>query len=150
CLTDNRNRTAPDVKYTFEHCSGNMGTSGSVSFMFDFRSIFVVECGERDEDAMTELALEAGADDLLIEEDVATIYADPANFLDVKSSLEGAGLEMLSAETGYVPQTTVKLEDKTDAKRVLKLIDTLEEHDDVQNVYANFEIPDEWLDELRS
>ena len=150
CLTDNRNRTAPDVKYTFEHCHGNMGSSGSVSFMFDFRSIFVVECGERDEDALTELALEAGADDLLIEGELATLYADPANFLDVKSTLEAAGLEMLSAETGYVPQNTITIENKDDAKRVLKLIDTLEENEDVQSVYANFEMPDEWIEELRA
>ena len=150
CLTDNRNRTAPEVKYTLEHGGGNLGASGSVSFMFDFRSIFVVEMGDRDEDSLMECALEAGADDVLVEGDVATIYGDPAQFLTLKEGLERAQLSLLSAETGYVPQNTVQVESKDDARRILKLIDTLEDNDDVQNVFANYEMPDEWLEELSS
>ena len=150
CLTDNRNRTAPEVKYTFDHCAGNMGATGSVSFMFDYRSIFVVEAGERDEDALTEIALEAGADDIAVEGDVATIYAAATDFLAVKEQLETHGLVMLSGETGYVPQNTVKVESKDDAKKILKLIETLEENEDVQSVYANYDIAEDWLEELQS
>lgn len=150
CLTDNRNRTAPDIKYAFDHGGGNMGSTGSVSFMFDFRSVFVVERGGRSEDELTELALEAGAEDLVVEDDVATILADATEFLPVKEALEGAGLVMLSAETGYMPQNTIQVEDREDAKKILKLIDRLEDNDDVQSVYANFEMPDEWLEELRA
>ena len=150
CLTDNRNRTAPEVKYTFDHCSGNMGATGSVAFMFDFRSIFVIESGGREEDALMEIALEAGADDLVVEDDVATIYAEASDFLTVKEALETAGLTLLSGETGYVPKNTVKVESKDDARKVLKLIETLEENEDVQNVYANYDMPGEWIDELQS
>ena len=148
CLTDNRNRTAPDVKYTLEHGGGNLGSTGSVSFMFDFRSIFVVELGGKSEDDLMEVALEAGAEDVEVEGEVGTVYGDPTAFLALKEALEGAGVAMLSAETGYVPQNTVQVQSKDDAKRILKLIDNLEDNDDVQNVYANFDMPDEWLEEL--
>jgi len=148
CLTDNRNRTAPDVKYTLEHGGGNLGSTGSVSFMFDFRSIFVVELGGKSEDDLMEVALEAGAEDVEVEGEVGTVYGDPTAFLALKEALEGSGVAMLSAETGYVPQNTVQVQSKDDAKRILKLIDNLEDNDDVQNVYANFDMPDEWLEEL--
>ncbi|MCA9001162.1 MAG: YebC/PmpR family DNA-binding transcriptional regulator [Planctomycetes bacterium] len=150
CLTDNRNRTAPDVKYTLDHCGGNLGSTGSVAFMFNFRSIFVVEMGERDEDQLMEIALEAGAEDVDVDGDVATIEGAPGDFLAIKEALEAAGLEMLSAETGYLPQTTAEVTDKDVARRILKLIDTLEDNEDVQNVYANYDMPDEWQEELRS
>ena len=141
-LTDNRKRTAPDVKYTFEHNGGNMGPSGSVSFLFDFRSIFVVETGAKSEDDLMEVAIEAGAEDVQMDEELATIIADPTDFLSVKESLEGAGLVLLSAETGYLPQTTIQLETEEEARKVLKLLDALEENDDVQAVYANHEFPE--------
>ncbi|MFT4647967.1 MAG: YebC/PmpR family DNA-binding regulatory protein [Planctomycetota bacterium] len=148
CLTDNRNRTAPDVKYTMEHLGGKFGSTGSVAFMFKFRSIFVVEMGKRDEDQMMEIGLEAGAEDVLVEGELATIEGDPADFLSIKQALETAGVEVLSAEMGYLPQTTTEVDDKEVAKSILKLIDTLEDNEDVQNVYANYEMPDEWLAEL--
>ena len=149
CLTDNRNRTAPDVKYTLEHNGGNMGTSGSVSFLFDFRSIFVVDLeGGMDEDQLMEIALEAGADDVQVEGDVATVLAEATEFISVKEQLEAAKLTLLSSETGYMPQTTVRVEEKKDAARILKLIDSLEDNEDVQSVYSNYDIPDEWLEEL--
>jgi len=148
CLTDNRFRTAPEVKYTLEHGGGNLGATGSVSFMFDFRSIFVVEIGGKSEDELMEAALEAGADDVLVEGEFATVYGDATEFLSLKGGLEADGLTLLSAETGYVPQNTVQVQSKEDAKKILKLIDGLEDNDDVQNVYANYEMPDEWIDEL--
>jgi len=148
CLTDNRSRTAPDIKHLFDKRGGNLGAQGSVSFLFDFRSILAVEMGDRSEDRIMELALEAGADDVEVDGDVATIYASAADFLEVKAALEERGLAFLSAETGYVPQTTVKIESKEDAQRLLALIALLEDNDDVQNVYSNYEMPDEWLEEL--
>ena len=141
-LTDNRNRTAPEVKYTFEHHGGNMGATGSVSFMFDFKSIFGAELGDRSEDEMMEIAIEAGADDVQIEEGFATVIADPAEFLSVKEGLEASGLELMSAETGYIPQNTIQLETEAEARKVLKLLDALEENDDVQSVYSNYELPE--------
>ena len=150
CLTDNRNRTAPDIKHIFDKRGGNLGSPGSVSFMFDFRSIFVVENGERDEDGMMELALEAGAEDVEVGEGMSTIYADATEFLAVKLALDEAGVVMSSAETGYVPQNTIKVESQEDAGKILKLLDALEDNDDVQNVYANYDIADEWLEELQS
>jgi len=150
CLTDNRNRTAPDVKNIFEKAAGSMGGSGSVAFLFDFRSIYVVETGERNEEGMMELVLEAGVEDLEFAPDVTTLYADPARFLEVKSALEATGMTLLSAETGYVPKNTVRVEDKEDAKKILRLIDSLEENEDVQNVYANYDVDPAWLEELQS
>ena len=148
CLTDNRNRTAPDIKYIFDHGGGNMGASGSVAFMFDFRSVFVVETAGKSEDDLMELVLEAGAEDLEFEDDVATILAPATDFLQVKDAIEGAGLTMLSAETGYMPQNRIEVGDKDEARKVLKLIDKLEDNDDVQNVYSNYDLPDGWLEEL--
>ena len=150
CLTDNRSRTAPDIRYIFDRSAGNIGAPGSVSFLFNFKSIFVVDRKERDEDALMEQALEAGAEDVLVENKVATIIAAPTEFLGVKKKLEDGGLELLSAEIGYMPQNTVRIEDKEDARKVLKLIEALEDNDDVQNVYANYDIPDEWIEELQS
>jgi YebC/PmpR family DNA-binding regulatory protein len=149
CLTDNRNRTAPEIKHTFEKRGGNLGASGSVAFMFDFRSIFVIENGERDEDTLMELALEAGAEDVEVEDEFSTVFADATEFIPVKEALEEAGAKIESAETGYVPQNTVPVEDKDAAAKILKLIDLLEDNDDVQNVYANYDIPDEWFAELQ-
>ena len=148
CLTDNRNRTAADVKHIFEKRGGNLGAPGSVSFLFDFRSIFVVETKGRGEDELLEAILEAGADDVEVAGDVATVYAGPSDFLGVKEGLEGQGFAFVSAEVGYVPQTMVTMESKGEAGKVLRLLELLDENEDVQNVYANYEMPDDWLDEL--
>jgi YebC/PmpR family DNA-binding regulatory protein len=148
CLTDNRNRTAPDIKHILEKGGGNMGSPGSVLFLFEFRSILVVETGGRSEDQMLELALEVGAEDVEMDGDAATIFAAAKDFLEVKAALEARGFSFLSAEMGHVPRSRVEVASKDDAARVLKLVATLEENDDVQNVYANYEIPDAWLEEL--
>ncbi len=150
CLTDNRKRTAPDIKHIFEKCGGNMGASGSVAFMFDFRSIFVAETGGKDEDALMEIGLEAGAEDVEVDGDFVTFMAAPQDFIAVKAALEAAGITFVEADTGHVPQNRVAVESKEDAKKVLRLVDTLEDNDDVQNVYSNFDIPDEWIEELTS
>jgi YebC/PmpR family DNA-binding regulatory protein len=148
CLTDNRHRTSPDIKYIFDRGNGNIGAPGSVAFLFNFRSIFVAEREERDEDAWMELGLEAGAEDVIVEASAVTIVAPPTEFLSVKTALESRGVKLLSAEMGYMPQNAVPIADKDDARKILKLIDALEDNDDVQNVYANSDIPDAWLAEL--
>jgi YebC/PmpR family DNA-binding regulatory protein len=148
CLTDNRNRTAPDVKHLFERGAGSLGASGSVSFLFDFRSILVVDPASRDEDAMTEIALETGADDIEFDTEATTIYARAADFLPVKQALETKGLAILSGEMGYVPKNYVQVDDKNVARKVLKLVESLEENDDVQSVWSNYEMDPAWLEEL--
>lgn len=148
CLTDNRHRTSPDIKYIFDRGNGNIGAPGSVAFMFNFRSIFVAQHEGRDEDAWMELGLEAGAEDVVVEKDVVTIVAPATEFLSVKSALEARSVKLFSAEMGYMPQNVVPVADKDDARKILKLIDALEDNEDVQSVYANYEIPDEWLAEL--
>ncbi len=148
CLTDNRSRTAPDVKYIFDRNGGNLGAPGSVGFLFQFRSIYVARRAERTEDELLEIGLDSGADDVRLEGDLVTIVAAPTEFLPVKTRLEARGLELASAELGYMPQTSVPVSDKDAARKVLRLIDELEENDDVQSVYANYEIPDEWIAEL--
>ena len=147
-LTDNRKRTAPDIKYIFDRANGNLGAQGSVAFMFDQRSVFVVETGDRDEDSLTELALEIGADDVEVDGDAAVFYADAREFISTKAALEEAGLAFLSAELAYVPQNRVTIESKEDAAKVLRVIAALEENEDVQNVYANYDMPAEWVEEL--
>ncbi len=147
-LTDNRHRTAGDLKHLFEKGGGNMGSPGSVGFLFRHRAILVVERGARGEDELMELALEVGADDVRLEGSAATILAEPTTFLELKSALEKRGLAFLSAELGYVPLSSVPVADKKVAAGVLRLIELLDENEDVQDVYANYEMPSEWLEEL--
>jgi YebC/PmpR family DNA-binding regulatory protein len=147
-LSDNRHRTSGDLKHIFEKCGGNMGSPGAVGFLFQFRAILVVERGARSEDELMELALEVGADDVRFEGGTATLLAAPTSFLELKSQLEKRGLEFVSAELGHVPLTSVAVPDKPTAASVLKLIESLEENEDVQEVYANYDFPAEWLEEL--
>jgi YebC/PmpR family DNA-binding regulatory protein len=149
CLTDNRARTAPDVRYIFDRHGGTIGSPKSVSFLFSFRSIFAAEKGERNEDQWTELALEAGAEDVRLEGDAVTLVAPAAEFLAVKRKLEEGGAKLFSAELGWMPGSTVEIADKEAARKILSLIEALEENDDVQNVYANYEIPEDWVRELQ-
>jgi YebC/PmpR family DNA-binding regulatory protein len=149
CLTDNRARTAPDVRYIFDRHGGSIGSPGSVSFLFAFRSMFAAEKGARDEDAWTELALDAGAEDVRIEGELVTLIAPATDFLAAKHKVEEAGVKLLSAEIGWVPGSTVAIADKEIARKVLSLIEALDENDDVQSVYANYDIPAEWAAELQ-
>lgn len=149
CLTDNRARTAPDVRYAFDRHGGSIGSPGSVSFLFTFHSLLVAEKGERDEDQWTELALDCGAEDVKIEGEVVTLLAAATDFLAVKQKVEQTGTKLLSAELGWVPGSTVALADKETARKVLNLIEALDENDDVQSVYANYDIPEEWASELQ-
>ncbi|MED6333932.1 MAG: YebC/PmpR family DNA-binding transcriptional regulator [Planctomycetota bacterium] len=145
CLTDNRHRTSPEIKHLFDKNEGNLGSPGSVAFLFDLRSVFGAEIGERGEDAWLDLALEAGAEDVEFDAGYVTVLAPAVEFLDVKSALEEVGVELSSAETAYVPQNSVAVEERDIARRVLRLIEALEDNDDVQHVYANYDMPAEWL-----
>ncbi len=146
-VTDNRNRTAPDIRHLFDRAGGSLGAPGSVAFLFGLRTVIAIERQGRDEDQLTELALEAGCDDVEAAEDVAVLYAPAAEFAAVRSALEARGARFLSAQQAYVPHSRVPVARREDARKVLNLIAALEDNDDVQNVFANYDIPDEWLGE---
>jgi YebC/PmpR family DNA-binding regulatory protein len=141
-LTDNRNRTAGELRRLFESAGGNLGASGCVSYLFNFKGLFVVDPKHVEEDRLMEVALEAGADDVQLVEGLFEVTCDPKLFDTVRKVLEDARIPTESAETSYIPTTSVDL-DLENGKKMLKLRDQLEENDDVQNVYANDNIPEE-------
>ena len=137
CLTDNRNRTAGDVRSKFTKRGGNLGTAGSVSYMFERKGIISIP-SEYDEEEMMMTALDAGADDFETDEDVYVITTTPENFVAVKEALESAGVkEFLTSEVTFTPNNTVELTDEEQIEKVHALIEALEELDDVQDVYCN-------------
>ena len=144
-LTDNRNRTLADVRHILLRSGGNLGERGCVSWMFEKKGLVVVDKDSADEDEIFMIAVEAGADDLEVEDDRFDIYTDPETFEDVRNAIEEAGINITLAEISMIPQTTVRVEGKN-AQQVLQLLETLDEHDDIQHVYSNFDIPDEMLD----
>jgi YebC/PmpR family DNA-binding regulatory protein len=144
-LTDNKNRTAPEIRHTFSKFSGNLGEVGSVGWMFERKGIVQVEAARVDENDLLALALDAGATDLRQTDSSFEITTTPQDLEGVRRTLEMRGVPIQSAEVTYVPQSTVRLEGK-EAQQVLRLVEGLEELDDVQHVYANFDIPDEVLE----
>ena len=143
-ISDNRNRTASDIRHCFAKYGGNMGTTGSVGFMFDTRGVLVVErTPGMDEDELMMMALDAGAEDVRPDEDVVEILTDPNEFSKVREALEQQGLTFLSAEVQKIPQNTVEVTDPDTIQKIQKMLDLLEESDDVQNVYHNADLPDE-------
>ena len=143
-ISDNRNRTASDIRHCFAKYGGNMGTTGSVGFMFDTRGVLVVErTPGMDEDELMMMALDAGAEDVRPDEDVVEILTDPNEFSKVREALEQQGLTFLSAEVQKIPQNTVEVTDPETIEKIQKMLDLLEESDDVQNVYHNAELPEE-------
>lgn len=147
CLTDNKNRTASDIRNIFSKKGGSMAGAGSVAWIFEKKGLIVVPAQQANEERLMEVALAAGAEDLSASGDKFEIVTDPANFEAVKASLEKEKIIPESAELTLIPKNQVSLPpDK--ARAVLGLIEALEDHDDVQNVYANFEIPDEVMKEL--
>src|SRR5436190_15510249 len=146
-LTDNRNRTAPEIRHTFEKYGGNMGASGAVAWMFDRKGVIQVDAGKVAEDDLLALALDAGATDMRSGEKVFEITTAPAEMDAVRTALEAARMPVLEGEVTFVPQSTVRVEGK-DAPQVLRLIEALEELDDVQTVYANYDIPDEVIEAI--
>jgi YebC/PmpR family DNA-binding regulatory protein len=147
-LTDNRNRTAQEVRHAFTRHNGNLGESGSTLWMFQRKGVIVVEKSSAPgEEQLLELALEGGAEDLRDAESSWEIITEPGDFKGVQGALEEAGIAVFSAEVSMVPTTTIPV-DGGEARQVLTLIDALEELDDVQNVYANFDIPEEVMASL--
>ena len=144
-IADNRNRTASEVRHYFDKAGGNMGTPGSVTFMFDRQGVIVIEKEDVDEDQLMEDALEAGASDFLTdEEDIFEIRTEPNDVGAIRDELEGKGYHIISSEAAYIPQTYTRLESEEDMKNMARMIDMFEENDDVQNIWHNWENEDEY------
>jgi YebC/PmpR family DNA-binding regulatory protein len=144
-VTDNRNRTAAEVRHIFSKSDGSLGESGSVAWLFERSAVILVE-GGTDEDELTMAAAEGGADDVEREGDSWRVTAPPEELSTLRETIEAAGITVESANLTMVPKTTVELEDEAAAKKILRLMDALEENDDVQDVYANFDIPERVLE----
>ncbi|HXV96062.1 MAG TPA: YebC/PmpR family DNA-binding transcriptional regulator [Gaiellaceae bacterium] len=141
-LTDNRNRTAAEVRHIFAKNDGNLGTSGAVAWLFERKGVVIVAAGSVDEDELMLVAADGGAEDVQQDGSSYEVIAAPDDFAAVRSALETAGIPFESAELTMLPKTTVAVEDESTAKKLLRLMDALEENDDVQAVYANFDIPE--------
>ncbi len=141
-LTDNRNRTAGDVRHYFDKYGGNMGTPGCVSFMFEQKGVIVIdrEDLEADEDTVMEHALEAGASDFEADDDVFTIYTEPSDMGAIRDDLASKGYTFVTAEVAMVPNTYTKVEDKEIQEKLQKMLDMFEDNDDIQNVWHNWEM----------
>ena len=146
-MTDNHNRTVSEIRHVFTKNNGKPGEAGSVGWMFEKKGLILLEKEGVDEEALMELALDAGADDISEDDEAWEVHTVPGSFMDVKTALEENGLTILSAEVTMIPKNTQKIEGK-EAEQMLRLMDILEDHDDVQNVYANFDIPDEILEQI--
>ncbi len=143
-VTDNRNRTAGEIRHIFDKAGGSMGATGCVSWMFNKKGFIVIENdGKINEEELMMLALDAGADDFVPAEDTYEIYTDPEAFSTVRKALEDAGYSFLEAETDMIPQNTVAVSGDDVLKKIYWMLDQFDEHDDVQNVYHNAELPEE-------
>jgi YebC/PmpR family DNA-binding regulatory protein len=149
-LTDNRNRTASEVRHAFDKHDGNLGGAGAVTWLFERRGVILVDADKADEDELTLAAAEGGADDVTRDGTSFQVVSAPEALVAVREAIEAAGIEVASAELTMVPKTTVEVADESAAKKVLRLVDALEENDDVQDVYANFDIPEQVLEAVAS
>lgn len=147
-MTDNRNRTAGDIRSYFTKFNGNLGTTGAVSWMFDQRGQLIFDKNSVDYDKLFETAINLDAEDIVDEDDTYTVLTTVENFQKVVEGLEAEGFKAQTAEFTRIPQNTVPVNDEKTAQQIMKLLDKLEEHDDVQNVYMNFDIPDEIMEKL--
>jgi YebC/PmpR family DNA-binding regulatory protein len=145
-LTDNRNRTASDVRHVFSKNDGNLGGSGAVAWLFERRGIVLVDAEGVDEDELTLAAAEGGADDVTRDGTSFVVTSAPEYLVTVREAIEAAGMPVASAELSMVPKTTIEVAEEGAAKKILRLMDALEENDDVQDVYANFDIPEQVLE----
>ncbi len=145
--SDNRNRTVAEIRNIFSKQNCNLAEAGSVSWQFHKKGLLVVEKGKVDEDKLMSLALDAGAEDLKTDEKTYEVITDPHEFEKVKKALADAKIETALAEITFIPETYIKLDEKH-AEHVLKLMDALEDHDDVQKVHANFDIPEEIMEKV--
>lgn len=149
-LTDNKNRTVSEVRHILSKYGGNLGANGCVAWMFERKGFITVDAGSVDEETLLEIALEAGAEDMKIEGDVFEITTPPEAIDDVRSAIEIKGIPMESAEVTMIPKDTVQLNKESEASSMMKMYDMLEDNEDIQKVYANFDIPDELLEKLAS
>ncbi len=149
-ITDNRQRTVADVRHIFAKRGGNMGEPGSVAWIFEKKGLIIIDKAKVDEDTLMDVALDAGADDIEDSGAEWEIETRPENLDAVKEAINSAGIEILSAEVSMVPSNTVAITEEKQAEQLMKLMNALEENDDVQNVYANFDIPDEVLEKVAS
>jgi len=147
-LTDNKKRTVSDVRHLLTKYGGSLGEPGCVAWMFDKKGVIVFDRAEVTEDQLLEAALECGAEDLQGDESQFEVLTDPTAFLEVKEALEARGFTPALAEVQMRPKTTVKIDEEKSAQQLLKLVELLEEHDDVNDVFANFDIPDQLLEAL--
>lgn len=147
--TDNQNRTIAEVRSMFDKSGGSLGKTGSVAFLFTRRGMIRYDAAKHGEEEVMEAAIEAGAEDVQVEEEQVVVYTEPNDFLKVKEALDATGLESVVAEMTMIPGNLVKCDEST-AKTTLKLLDRLEDHDDVQNVWANCDIPDDIMEKLQS
>jgi YebC/PmpR family DNA-binding regulatory protein len=145
-LTDNRNRTAADVRHLFAKNDGNLGATGAVAWLFERTGLVLVDAGGVDEDELMLAAAEGGAEDIERDESQFRITATPEDLAGVREAVEAAGFTVDSAEVTMLPKTTVEVDDESAAKKIVRLMDALEENDDVQDVYANFDIPERVLE----
>jgi len=144
CLTDNKNRTAADVRHYFSKNDGNLGSTGCVSYLFDRLGVIAIDKTEGiDEDELMMEALEVGADDIKIDDEVIEIITSPENFPEVLTAFKAKKYELLGSEISMIPQNKIDLTDEASIKKILKLVDALEDHDDVQEIYHNANLPDE-------
>ncbi len=148
CMTDNRNRTVADIRHYFAKSNGNLGESGCVAWMFDKKGLIQVDETSTSEEELLEVALEAGAEDVIAEENEFQVITTPESFDQVRDALETAGVKMLAASVSMIPKNTVEVTEEKPARALLKLLESLEDHDDVQNVHANFDIDDELMEKL--
>jgi len=146
-LTDNRNRTAPEIRKMFELSDGNLGATGCVSWMFDRKGLFVIPAKDIDEDSLMELSLEAGAEDVKRDGDSFEVICDPADYQQVADALASASIVCDVSEITRIPKNTVDLDAST-GRKVLKLLERLDDHDDVQSVSSNFNIPEDAMAEI--
>jgi YebC/PmpR family DNA-binding regulatory protein len=146
-LTDNRNRTASDVRSIFTKLGGAMAEPGAVGWQFSRRGVVLVPDGT-DEDSVMSAALDAGADDVEPDGSTWRILTDPSVVYEVKDALEAAGMKVMSAESTMVSSTTIEVTDPSDARSILRIMDALDDNDDVQDVYANFDIPESLMEEV--
>ncbi len=147
-MTDNRNRAASDIRHIFSKSGGNLGEAGCVAWMFSKKGSIVFDKSKVNEEELLELALEAGAEDVKDQEDQFEVITSPEEFASVKAAFDDKGWQYELAEVTMSPQTTVRIEDTKTAAQLLRLMDALDDSDDVQNAYANFDIPDELMESL--
>lgn len=147
-LTDNRNRTASEIRYIFSRNGGNLGETGCVAWMFERKGLLTVDLEDRDEDQLMMSALEAGAEDFRVVDETGEIITEPDALEDVRAHLMKNGIEIMDAEVTMIPQNLVEVSELDQAKKLLSMYESLEEHDDVQNVYGNFDISDGVLEQM--